>query len=265
MTGPSQAEPRYAWLSAAKVLETIEDRFTPPAGFTRVAVAPGSFAEWLRKLPLRPPGTLVRLYDGSLKGRQDVHAAVIEIDVGRRDLQQCADAVMRLRAEYLFSRGRLSEISFNATSGEAIPFSRWAKGERASLSSNRLRWTGGAVADATHRALTSYLDVVFAYAGTHSLAKELRAVGEEELRIGDVFIKGGFPGHAVLVVDMAVDARGTKRALLAQSFMPAQDIHVLKDPNTTNGTDWYEISARSSLVTPEWIFPPGSLRRFKEK
>jgi hypothetical protein len=40
----------------------------------------------------------VLLYNGAPKFRQDVHAAVIDIDVGTRDLQQCADATMRLRA-----------------------------------------------------------------------------------------------------------------------------------------------------------------------
>ena len=45
------------------------------------------------------------LYNGDLKNRQDVHQAVINIDAGgKEDLQQCADAVMRMKAEYHFSR-----------------------------------------------------------------------------------------------------------------------------------------------------------------
>lgn len=35
------------------------------------------------------------LYNGSQKPNQSVHYAVFDIDVGKEDLQQCADAVMR--------------------------------------------------------------------------------------------------------------------------------------------------------------------------
>ena len=52
---------------------------------------------------MKPANAPVLIYTGAQKWRQDVHAAVIDIDVGRRDLQQCADAIMRLRAEWLFA------------------------------------------------------------------------------------------------------------------------------------------------------------------
>ena len=45
--------------------------------------------------------------------------------------------------------------------------------------------------------------MVFAYAGTASLAKELNPTAVQEMKIGDVFIVGGSPGHCVIVVDMA--------------------------------------------------------------
>src|SRR5688572_1539054 len=59
---------------------SVESRFAPPAGFRRVAAAPGSFAAFLRALPLRPAGAPVRLHDGRLKRNQAVHAAVVDID-----------------------------------------------------------------------------------------------------------------------------------------------------------------------------------------
>ena len=263
--GAGHAEPRYAWLPAGQKIAPLEHRLAPPPGFERVPVERGSFAEWLRGLPLKPAATQVLLHDGRLKGRQDVHAAVIDIDVGRRDLQQCADAIMRLRAEYLFSADRFGEIAFNSTGGQALPFSRWAKGERVNFAGSRLHWVNGKRADATHAALRAYLDLVFAYAGTHSLAKELAPVSEADIAIGDIFIKGGFPGHAVIVVDLAADGKGDKRFLLAQSFMPAQDMHVLKNLQTPDGSAWFAVDSGKSLVTPEWTFPPASLRRFPKR
>src|SRR6185369_5290803 len=105
---------------------TIAARFDPPAGFTRDSVGSASFGAYLRALPLKPLGSAVHLYNGQLKGRQDVHAAVIDLSVGTTDLQQCADAVIRLRAEHLFAQKDLDRISFHFTSGFRADFARWA-------------------------------------------------------------------------------------------------------------------------------------------
>ncbi len=44
--------------------------------------------------------------------------------------------------------------------------------------------------------------IVFAYAGTLSLYEELESVPIKDMDIGDIFVQGGSPGHAVIVVDM---------------------------------------------------------------
>jgi hypothetical protein len=63
------------------------------------------------------------------------------------------------------------------------------------------------------------------------------------------------------VVDVAEDAQGRRAVLLAQSYMPAQDIHVLRNPKSPDNP-WYVIEGDKPLTTPEWDFPAGSLRRF---
>jgi hypothetical protein len=107
------------------------------------------------------------------------------------------------------------------------------------------------------------MDTVFIWAGTHSLERELVPVADGRVEIGDVIIKGGFPGHAVLVVDVVEHPRtGERRFLLVQSFMPAQDMHVLVGRETPDGLPWYRLAPDQPFVTPEWIFTPGSLRRW---
>lgn len=69
-----------------------------PAGYHRLAGGEGSFGAWLRAVPLKK-GTTVYLYNGRPKENQDAQFAVLDISVGHEDLQQCADAVMRLRAQ----------------------------------------------------------------------------------------------------------------------------------------------------------------------
>lgn len=252
----------WPWLPEGAQRETLRERFAPPAGYAREAPPEGSFGAWLRELPLLPAGAPVLLFDGRPKARQDVHAAVVDLDVGRRDLQQCADAVMRLRAEYLFAAGRAGEVAFDATSGDRLPFARWARGERPvpEAGGRRLRWTPGGRADSSHAALRRYLDVVFGYAGSYSLARELRPLPAAELQPGDVFIQGGFPGHAVIVLDVARAVDGRRAFLLAQSYMPAQQVHVLRRP--ASASPWYPLEPEAPLSTPEWTFPAGSLRRF---
>lgn len=251
-------QPDSAWL---------EQRFAPPDGFVRISAAAGTFGAWLRRLPLKPEATPVLHHTGARKGRQDVHAAVIDIDTGTRDLQQCADAVMRLYAEWQFARGDLGRIAFNDTGqGSPMAFSRWAAGERPRASGHALIWTKRAAADASYASFRRYMDTVFAWAGTHSLERELVQVGDGRIEIGDVFIKSGFPGHAVLVADVAEQlGTGTRRFLLIQSFMPAQDMHVLRGAPGSDGSPWYGLEAGKPLVTPEWTFPPGSLRRWRSQ
>lgn len=247
-------------LAPALLAQTsLAERFAVPAGSTRAAAPAGSFAAYLRAHPLLPAGTPVLLYNGARKSRQDVHAAVLDLSVGKRDLQQCADAVMRLRAEHLFAQGDHSAIHFNFTNGFIASWDRWRKGERIIVEGNKCRWQAKAAPDSSHAQLLRYLDQVFMYAGTLSLAKELN-VATGPIALGDVFIQGGSPGHAVIVVEVANAADGTQYFLLAQSYMPAQQMHVLLRPDGQGA--WYRSDEGAQLITPEWTFAWGDRKRW---
>ncbi len=215
----------YPWPASPARQGTLEERFAPPPQASRIHVAPESFGAWLRTLPLLPEGSAVLLFDQHEKARQDVHAAVVDLDVGTRDLQQCADAVMRLRAEYLRARGL--PVVFHPVPGKR----------------RELRFGGGD--------WQKFLVQLFAQAGSASLAAEMAPVGHRPLSPGDVLIHGGYPGHAVLVLDAAETAAGRRFVLLGQSYMPAQQFHVLKNPA---GGVWYDSAAidAGGLRTPEW-------------
>ncbi len=212
-----------------------------PAGFKRINYRDVSFATWLRKIPIKKD-TRVFLFNGQLKKNQTAQYAVLNLPIGNKDLQQCADAVMRLRAQYLYDQQRYSEISFSDNSGK--------------------KYTCPGKVDSTH--FERYLEQVYGMCGTASLEKQLHAVGKfSAIQPGDVLIKGGSPGHAVMVMDMAVNSSGKTIYLLAQSYMPAQDIHVLKNPMNGDLSPWYEVTADNSFIyTPEWLFKTGQLRRW---
>jgi hypothetical protein len=253
----------YPWLERYDPADSLAARIAPPAGLERAAAAPGSFESWLRGLPLKKGNPPVRLYNGQEKPNQTAHWAVLDLDTGPRDLQQCADSVIRLRAEYLYAAGKFDEIHFNFTSGDRADFSRWLAGFTPTVRGNKVEWVPGRPRPDTRAAFRAYLDVVFTYAGTASLAKELKPVPDvRQMRAGDVFIQGGSPGHVVIVVDMAADPAGGRKAfLLAQGFMPAQDMHILRNPASSSGP-WYDLDFGQTLRTPEWTFAAGDLRRF---
>lgn len=255
----------FPWMAGKAVMRSIAGSFLPPKGYTRTVVEPGSYADWLRNLPLKESGARVLLYNGAEKPNQNFHAAVIDIDTGTRDLQQCADAIMRLRAEYLFSVARFDAIEFRFTSGNPSPYVRWRAGYRPAISGNMVRWVRRAKPDSRYPAFRAYLDSVFTYAGTESLSGELeQRPALQQMQIGDVFIKGGSPGHALVVVDMAENREtGDKLFMIAQSYMPAQDIHILHNLNDSGLSPWYKVNFGTQLRTPEWEFSGSQLMHFK--
>ena len=262
---PATAAPAYPWRGETGTAgETLAARIAPPEGFARVTAEPGGFAEWLRGLPVKSAGSMVLLYNGLPKIWAAPPAAVIDIDVGDKDLQQCADAIMRLRAEYLLSLGKTDEIAFDYTNGGRVDFKRWSEGMRPVPRKKGVAWSRKGKADKSHASFRRYMDQIFSYAGTYSLSRELAAVPVTEMRIGDLFIKGGFPGHAMLVADMAENkTTGEKRFLLLQSYMPAQDMHIVLNPNSESISPWYPADFGEKLVTPEWTFEADQLKRWK--
>ncbi|MEM9052977.1 MAG: DUF4846 domain-containing protein [Bacteroidota bacterium] len=242
---------------------TVESRYKPPTGFERIESEESSFAEYLRNLPLKDVGSTVRYFNGSTKENRNVYSGVVDLEIGDRDLHQCADAIMRLRAEYLWKQKRFDEIHFNFTNGFRVDYAKWMEGNRVVVERNKTFWRNSAAPANDYDTFWKYLEIIFSYAGTLSLSEELNSVPAEKMEIGDVFIQGGSPGHAVIVVDMAVNEdKGQKMFMLAQSYMPAQEIQILVNPNDRSSGSWYSLDFGETLITPEWTFQKGDLKRF---
>lgn len=108
------------------------------------------------------------------------------------------------------------------------------------------------------------MNIIFSYCGTYSLAQELKPVADiNSIKAGDVFIMGGFPGHAVSVMDVAINPNTKEKIfLLSQSYMPAQQIHILKNPSHKMLSPWFSCNFEGNLRTPEWTFQKTALKRF---
>lgn len=247
---------------------TFVGEILAPQGYERVAIEDtASFAYYLRTLPLKPLGTPVYTCYGDVSGLTDCAYAVIDgIDTGTEDIQQCADAVIRLRAEWLYAHKRYDDIAFHFTNGWLCDYKHWAEGNRVSVKGNHTSWYQAAQRDYSYPTFRKYLNMVFYYAGTLSLSKELKFVDLNDMQIGDVFILGGSPGHAIIVIDVAENPNTHDKAfVVAESYMPAQDIHILKN-SSHNDMPWFFVNdflEMQGCNFPTYWYSTDCLKRFR--
>ncbi len=170
-----------------------------PEGFTREKSDSLSFESFLRELPLDTIDNTIYAYNGNIISTGGYHYAVLKLDIGKQDLQQCADAVMRLRAEYLYKQKQYNRIHFNFLSDRKPRY-----------------YTEYCKKDFSYKKFRKYLDYIFSFANTSSLCDELQKVNNfGEMKIGDVFIQKGNPiGHAVIIVDMAKNIKTQTKIFL---------------------------------------------------
>ena len=214
---------------------SVLTRIDTPEGFLRTEVETGSFAEFVRNYSVKEDGSPVLLYNGTNKSNQSVHAAVFNLPIENEDLQQCVDSIMRIYAEYYYSTGQYNKIRFHFVSGFLAEYSKWVEGYRISVKGNNVTWVKKTDYDNSYETFKKYMRIVFSYASTLSMEKESESISLEDLQIGDIFIKGGSPGHVVMVVDVCENEQGEKAFLLAQGYMPAQEFHILKNPMNEDG------------------------------
>ena len=203
----------------------------PPAGYARKTLPEQSFGYFLRQFPLKKDNTIY-YYDGQVRNNQNGHFAVLDMTVGNRDLLQCADVVMKLRMLYLKTQ-RKQMLFYDNEGGEYALSHPYDK-------------------------LEQYMNRVFAMCGSMSLSKQLRAKSMRDIAIGDVFIKGGFPGHAQMVVDVVENDRGHRCFMLAQGFMPAQSPHIVRNLNN-NRSPWFDVR-ETTIASPDYSFTSDQLK-----
>ncbi len=252
---PDKPDPkRYAWLAddsleVPKPVDTLYSRFKTPPGYERVQLPDDSFGAWLRHLPLAAPGTPVTSYKGDVvhDGKDQYLAAVVAIDVGKIDLQQSPDVVVRLHSEWLWSQG-VKDIAYRGATGLDMPLARWARGERVVAEGRGVFWIVKAKpSEVDHAELRRYLDAVFTWANSTALAQQAQPVEPKDVTPGDFFVHLGSPGHAMVVLDIAEKPSGQKVALLGQALNPAQSIYVVR---LGPATAWFSLRPESPLITP---------------
>ena len=248
-----------------KSKSTVRTRFSPLKGFSLIQEKPGSFSEFLNEFPLHPPNFPIRDYKNIPLEKQYNHIAILNIDVGDKDLQQCADAWIRLYSEYLWLQKRYDDIGFHFTNGQFLSWNDYKNGTRTKETGKKIQFIKTGKNDDSYENFREYLNIIFRYAGTISLDKESVPVKSNyDIMPGDFLIAPGSPGHSVFVVGRSRNRSGKYLYLLAESFMPAQDIHILRNPDAKL-SPWYELDVNApQTVTAKYIFKPTSIKRFQK-
>lgn len=241
--------------------DILKDRLLLPKNYTRKETSANSWQNFLQNLKLEPYHHPILKYDKTPIQDQSHHVGILTYDVGNQDLQQCADALIRLRAEYLFGQKRYQDIGFNFTSGDYFSWSKYADGFSPIVNGNQVKF----VKNSTEINLNSYsefrkyLDIIYKYAGTISLSAELKdSQSKTEFDIGDLILTPGSPGHVVMVVDKISDGN-QKLYALVEGYTPAQSIHILSQ----NDNPWFNIKPSAELATPRYYFKNAVFKRFE--
>lgn len=221
-----------------------------PEGFQRIGNDDPGFAEYLRSLKLKGRGAKVKYYTGGDSGMQDVCYAVVDKPL-LSNAEQCADVCMHLRAEYLFSKGYYTEISFRDVSGTTMHYTQYAGGP-------------------SNKSFGAYLRRVYNRANTYSLSRDMATRQLKDIQPGDVFVfparRANSLGHAIMVADVAKNLKNGKKAfLLIQGFTPAMDIHVLRNQDDSSLSPWYMLDENAEEIDlAGFAFQANQLKHFSE-
>lgn len=244
--------------------EIIEKRVVLPENYKRVVYDSTSFEHYIRTKQLKPFGTKVINYDGKPYFYQLGHVGVLDVDVPSNGLQQCADALIRLRSEYLWETNKKNKIGFNFTSGHYCSWAKYAEGYRPKVNGNKVSFHKTANPNHSKGNFYKYLNLIYTYSGTLSLDNELKEIKSiNDLKIGDMLILGGSPGHVIMIADIVEDTIGNRLFLLIQGNTPAQSIHLLKNLDDTSISPWYKLQINSEISVPGFTFANSKFVRFK--
>ena len=238
----------YAWLSRKQREQYIplSQRIASPEGFSRVDVVAGSFAAWLRDLPVAAGGAPVMTSRSEIvvAGDDPTLAAVVMLQPHTRRLLSATNMMLRLRAEYAWSAGDLDSLGFHLACGHLSSWKAWTRGIRPLAAGRSVRFAKTGIQDDGRSNFCVYLETLFRFASSASLLDDTRPVRDATVAAGDVLLRIGRRAHAVMVLDIATDSRGRIRVLLGQGGRPAQTFHVLRD---AGGSPWFVIG-QSRLI-----------------
>ena len=111
------------------------------------------------------------MYNGTSKWNDNVYCSVVNLPIGTKDLHQCTDAIMHLKARYHYEKEDYDSIGFHFVNGFYCDYKHWKNGCKTSR--DKTTWEKRSLPSNSEESFWQYLETVFMYAGRASLTKEL--------------------------------------------------------------------------------------------
>jgi len=237
----------FPWISNKNIEATIKKRFSPPDGFKRIQVKNGSFAAWLRSLPLLADGSSVVDYNGCIKktAKDTTVAAVVNYPIKGKKLEQCMDIIQRLWAEYLWSQYQSNKICFYLPGGFLLNWEDWKNGLRPKYHGIKVKLIQAAKPDSSRKNFEEYLWEIFYQSNTQTAYFAYPKIERNNVQIGDFIVKKGKRGHAVLLLDLAINNFGNKIVLLGHGDTPACQFYLL---NYKKNNPWFPLDPKAEFL-----------------
>ena len=207
----------------------IKDIPLPSSEFRRVQTNKNTFSEWLRELPLKPKGSDVINYRGGVfkTGNDTSVAFVTDIDIKGKRLEQCMDILIRFYAEYLWDTRQVKSFKLPLPGGYWIKWSEWKEGFRPTFKGIHVEMRKLSESDLSYKSYQSFLNTVYSESHTQQFYFAYQELDRSTVQIGDMIIRKGTKGHAVMIVDLAKNYQGDLIALIGNGDTPACQFFLL--------------------------------------
>lgn len=253
----------YAWLTRAQRADYLPlvEYLVAPRGFTRVDAPEGTFAAWLRHLPIAPVGTPVTLSSGKIviPASDPRLAAAIALQPHSGRLLSGPNMLIRLRAEYEWADDLRDTLAFHLTSGHLVAWKKWSEGVRPVIAGKQVTFKDGGDHDDSRSNFCAYLESMFQYTSTLSLIDDTRPIDDATVAAGDMFLCSRSKAPPLVVLDVATSETGEVRLLLGRCGMPAQTFHVLC---AADGAPWFTMNRDQSFEVDGIEYQIEHLRRW---
>lgn len=213
-----------------------------PAGCWRQGLAPGSYAAWVRALPLKTDDRILA-HDGRTveSGFYRVLAVLGLPLLFRDDLEQCADWCFRLWAEYHRENGKLGNLYLFDFGGNKRTYAKSGNSYEGFL-----RWA-------------------MANANSHSLKRGCARADTSGLMPGDMLVQNrdGGIGHVSVVIDACRDSAGSRYYLMGYGYMPAQEFHIERADSAHGPEGWFTLEGYLAYLDRHFDYGRPEPRRFR--
>ena len=227
--------------------DTLQQRFSPPFGFSRVTVQPNSFAAWLRAIPLQEAGSPVLDFRDreSKKAGDSTVAAVVDFNISGKRLEQCMDILLRFYSDYLITNGKRDSLQIPLPDGLLLSWKEWQEGWRPYFKGFNFHFSQTAQTDSSQKNFECYLAEIFSYSGSHTFYYFFSQIPADEIKIGDFIVRKNRKGHAVLIMDLVENERGQKMVMVGQGDTPACQFYILKGKD---GSPWFSLNSSTDYL-----------------